>query len=427
MKSIITSALQNTSAEPELSLEERFLEEMDDQTELTVALEALEVQMLRLEEIEDTMDELESLQASLESLIETKQYGGINAEMVQERFVTLEQRANVEYDAPSFEGIAQGGLEEAELTLEAVSGIWNRIKQAYVSTWHSLMDEMGGLIKGVDKFAAKHVKLAQQLRKEWAVKKTKISGRPIKGSLAGGSVSATFVLNNQFVKAPVQALSTDVGHAKYALADYLPAMSKYLDQVRSIVERGDYSTDAKFEETVLKSMVGLTHPRDVFKLPIVDKGVVLLRNRGYETKAGKPVKPVAAGKEYHALANLLVKRHVRQYISNTAGALHDIYFDPKDVDVLLTHYETLAGLLEDTTGRLSMSLKAAKDIVEINTDRLSGNYLSGTNKKAVKQIGKFVKQLPLYLNRPIKKEINRVSGVVSGTRTLISRTIATAQ
>jgi len=72
-------------------------------------------------------------------------------------------------------------------------------------------------------------------------------------------------------------------------------------------------------------------------------------------------------------------------------------------------------------------MKAAKNITELNTEKLAGDNLSGTNKSAVKQIGKFIKQLPVYLNRPTKKEINRVSAVISGTRTLLSRTIATAK
>lgn len=426
MKSILSAAIKKPTY-VEVSLEDRYLNEIDEQFELSMAMESVEGQMLRLEDIEDTLDELESLHGSLESLISTQQYGGVSAEMIQERYLSLEQRADVEYDAPSFEGVSEGGLVEAELTLEAVTGIWNRLKQAYVNAWHGFMDGFATLIKGIDKFSSKHVLLAEKLRKAWAVKKGKISGKPIKASLVGPTTGAAYFLNNQIVKSPTQALKTDIGHAKYILEDYLPTMVKYLTKVEQIVERGDYSSDAAFEKTVLTDVSRLAHPRDVFKLSIVDKGLLLLGNRGLETKPGKPVKSVASGNAYKALSELLVKRHVRQKEGMTIKVSHDIYFDPREIDSMLSYYADMAGLLEDTNAQLSLALKAAKNITQINVDKLGGERLSGTNKKALKQIGKFIRQMPLYLNRPMKREINRVSMVVSGTRTLLSRTIATAK
>jgi hypothetical protein len=431
MKSVLSAAMNRLPVEEEVSLESQFFDEMDDHTELTLALEEMDRHTLRLEEMDEVMNGLESLQSSLESLIETNQYGGVTATLIQEQFVSLERRADVEYEAPSFEGILEGGLAEAELTLEAVTGIWNRLKQAYVSVWHGFMDGMSSLIKGVDKFSAKHVQLAQKLKKEWDIKKTKISGKAIKSSLAGSSVITAFTYNSQLVKSPTLALKTDLAHAKYMLEDYIPTMSKYLSQVESIVQRGDYTSDAGFEKSVLRNMSSLPHPRALFKSTIVDKGSVLLMNRGLVTKPGKPVKPVAPGREYQALANLLVKKHVRQYVNLkflfNVELAHDVFFELRDIDAMLSMYESMASLLEGTSGRLSMAMKAAKNITELNTEKLAGDNLSGTNKSAVKQIGKFIKQLPVYLNRPTKKEINRVSAVISGTRTLLSRTIATAK
>lgn len=432
MKTILQEAIRSTEKDlEEVSLESQLFNEVDDLMSVAMTLEAMDHQALRLEEIESVMGDLEALQISLESLIENNAYGSVESISIRERFMSLESRADVEYDMPSFEDVSQGGLDEAYLTLEAITGIWNRLKQAYVSVWHSFMDGMASLIKGVDKFAAKHVVLAGKLKKTWAAKKGKISGKTIKTSLAGASVLTPYTVNGQLVKSPLLALKNDSAHAKYMLDDYLTSMTKYLGQVETIVSRGDYTSDAGFEKSVLKDMSKLQHPKDVFKLSIVGKGNLLMMNRGLMVKVGKPVKPVAVGLDYKKLSELLIKSHVREYVSTKSlfkvDVIHDVFLEPKDIDTMLTLYGDLAGLLEDTSGRLSVAMKAAKNITELNTDKLAGDRLSGTNRAAVKQIGRFIKQLPVYLNRPTKKEINRVSGIVSGTRTLLSRTIATAK
>lgn len=178
----------------------------------------------------------------------------------------------------------------------------------------------------------------------------------------------------------------------------------------------------------------LGHPRDVFKLDIVNyEGHPLMANRGIEEKGGNDVPAAGPGKDYETLAFMANGLHVNEYFMTwdmlTEGyVFHDIYLSTKDIDTLLDVRDRYVDLVSNLTGnRLLPVDKMAKEILKLRPKIKDDDSLSSENMEAVKQINTLLANFKDYIMKPMRMEVQRVYLIISASRTLVSRTIATAE
>jgi hypothetical protein len=218
------------------------------------------------------------------------------------------------------------------------------------------------------------------------------------------------------------------------LAEYTKDIQSYLMDLKTIIERGDYSDDSAFERSVLSKVVKMGHPRDVFKLDIVNyEGHPLMTNRGIEEKGGKDIAAAGPGKDYETLAEMANGLHVNEYFMTwdllTEGyVFHDIFLSTKDVDTLLDIRDRYVDLVTNLTGNRFFPVdKMAKEILKLRPKIKDDEALSSENMEAVKQINTILANFKDYILKPMRMEVQRVQLIVSASRTLVSRIIATAE
>lgn len=419
MKSVLTSAIQDVVLDPEMSMEELAFEDNAAQEELILALEKFHEAEARFDDVSQSLESISQI---------WKEFEATNT-------ISTESMAQITFSMESYNIDNEFSMESVdELSLEKISGIWNRIKQVYVNAWHGLVDAFTGLITGWNKRMKKHRKINKELVSEWNNKKRDLLGDKHKSNMAGESIWHAFVVDNQLTRKPVDTMKSDVQHAEYMLSQYPKDISSYLMDFKTIVERGDYSDDASFERSVLKKITDLGHPGDVFKSDLIGyEGHPLMMNRGLEVVNGKSVPAAGDGKEYDKLSDMANGRHVKEYIFSwdelaQAHIFHDIYFTTGEVDDMLKLRERYIDLVTNLSeGRIFPVDKMAKDILKMRPKVDKGEDLSDQNVEAIEQINKILKNFKNYLMRPMRMEVTRVISIVTSSRTLISRTIATAE
>ena len=419
MKSVLTAAIQDVTSNPDVSLEDLAFEESMIQDEIQLALESY---MEHEAELDVTARTLESVSQMI------RQYQSTGS-LSTESFDVLKSSME-DYDY----GFSMESYDE--LSLEKLTGFWNRIKQVYVNQWHTMIDSFSALFKGWNKRMAAHRKINRELISEWNNKKRDLLGNEHKSSMAGQNIWAAFVVDNNLTRKPLETMSKDIEYAEYMLETYPKDISSYLMDLKNVVERGDYSDDRSFERTVLKKVVAMGHPRDVFKLDIVGyEGHPLMSNRGLEEVKGKDIPAAGSGKDYDQLAQMANGTHVKEYVFTwdilaQNHVFHDIYFKTSDVDDMLKLRERYIDLVSNLTGNRFFPVdKMAKEIIKLSP-KISPNAasdLSTENLEAIEQINILIKNFKNYLMRPMRMEVARVIGIVTASRTLISRTIATAE
>lgn len=403
-----------------LSMEQLTHEANSSEIELSMALEELQQNFQSLESTQSQMLALESLYSQLEVVesISTESYG-----------LMLEQLPPMSKDIVS--SLESMDIDQQSITLEGVSNLWDRLKQVYVSDWHSLVDSFDTLVGGVEKTYKSHKKIHSKLESEWADKKGSLETNKHNISLAGMSQTIILVKDDRLIREPLKDLGEDVEYSEYIMSQYPEEMVKYAEELMKIVGSGDLSEDDKFEKDVLSKVVKLGHPRDVFDLDIVGKPSSLIGNRYLiETKA-KSKPSVASGSDYKDLAKMLNGVYVKHKLINwrdlfrSNEIIYDIEVTPEDVDKYLEIYGRYIDCISKAKGRIFTSMKYMKKFSKSNIDTSDARNLSSDNTKAFIQISELVKSMDKYITNPTNDEIGRVKSIVQAFRTVVSRTIAT--
>lgn len=398
---------------------------------LMVALEHFNHVQDNFEHLVATMEELEELEDTIETLQGADKVSETETFMVHSRLQDLGDTLGVDSVNVSLEDATHDPHAYLAVSMEAVSGMWNRIKQLYVADFQQGIDAWVQLFSTADGWGRRQQGRIHKLRQEWRAKKPELNEKRHKSSLAGTSLPQLFALNGRFSTDPVNDLANDYQYAKYISNQYPKDLAVYLERVRSILGAGVYDSSAKFESTVLEKMIKLDHPSTVFKGKGVGEGNVLLGNRGLEIKKGRGVKPVSSDKRHQALADLCVKTYVKEYVFTWAnlnsGVLEDFYFTTDDVDKMLDHADAYCQLIIDAKTQFAPLTRAFKNLANSTNKMNNIDGLDPVNKKVFKQVLSFTRGLTRYSKTPYRIELNRIMNLVPGIRILASRTIATSK
>ncbi len=323
-------------------------------------------------------------------------------------------------------------VDNKELSLEAISNLWDRYKQLYVSSWHALIDDLETVLGGVARNQKEHRKLHSKLSSEWKSKKRDITSSEHNISLVGVKQSYVFYKEDRLIRDPLKELSEDVEYSEYMLVEYPKLMTEYADELVRILKSGKYESDGDFEKSVLQPVVNLGHPRNVFNLKIVGRPSSLVGN-GYLIESKSKSKSAAGrDKVYEDLSEMIDGLHVkrklinwRDLFRNPFELIHDVTITPDDLDEFLSIYDRYIECLVGAQGRIFTSMKNMKKFSKTKIDTSKAAELSDENSQALIQVGKLVKSMDTYLNKPTNSEIGRVKEIMTSLRTVISRAIAT--
>lgn len=399
--------------------------------ELQESSEQLLAAMGTSEELDVAMEELEELESQVEEI-------QIRGSVTEPEMFMIQSRLQHIGDCVGYEGVA-ASLEShtddpemfVQVSMEAISGMWNRFKQVIVADFQMQWDAYIRFFSTSEGWATRQKRRHHKLRQEWKDKKPSLNEKRHKSSMAGSYLPQMFRVDGHISKTPIEDLQKDTKYANYINQQYPKDLSLYLEKVRSILNSGKFDDDGVFEKTVLEKLSKIDHPFKVFKGPGVGAGNVLLTNKGLEVWKGRSVKPVGDGPLYRNLADLCVTTHVREYVmtwSNmNTGVLEDFYFTTEDVDRMLDFADLYCDyLISAKTGFVPLQ-RAFKNLAATVDKLNSVDGLSPTNKKAFKQVLKFVRGMKRYAKTPYFHEQLRIKNLIPAIRILASRTIATSQ
>lgn len=394
---------------------------------ITAGLDKLD----RFEALCVAMEEVEQIQEDLQTLIDSGDANQTTAIMMRERIERIEEETGLQANIPSLESHGDDWAAYHQISMEAVSGIWNRIKQGYVSDWQTIFDSFSTIFNGHRRWGLKQQARIHKLRQEWNDKKPELNEQRHKGSMTGQTVYLAFMIDSRLSKDPLGDMQKDIGNAKYLTQEYPKALAMYFEKVRGIINGGKYDNDDGFKSSVLSKLGSLEHPSTILKSPIIGKGNVMLHNRGLEVKKGRAVKPVGSEPEYKKLADLCVQTYVKEFIftwSNWNTSIpEDFYLSTSDVDKMLDLCEEYCKCLVNALQVFQPLQKAMKGMADFAKKNIDVDRLDSTNQKAFKQTLKFVRGLRQYVRQPYLIEISRIQGIIIGSRVICSRTIATAK
>lgn len=394
-------------------------------------IEQADARLDRFEHLCATMEEVEGIVDDLHVLIDNGDANKTTALMIRERIQRVEESTGLSASIPSMEDHDGDMMEYHQISMEAVSGIWNRIKQVYVSDFQSFWDAMGVLFTGYRRWGLRQQAKVSKLRQEWNGKKSSLNETRHKGSLAGQAIFLAFTVEGRMSKDPVTDMAKDYQATKYLSIDYPKALVVYVESVRSIITSGKYNSDEAFQRTVLGKLGGLKHPSTVLNSPLIGKGNVLLHNRGLEIKRGRAVQPVAPGAEYQRLAELSVQTYVKEFVFTwsmlNGGIIEDFYLTTAEVDKLLDLTESYNQCLVNSMESFRPLQKAMAGLAAFAKKNIETDDLSGVNQRAFRQMLGFVRGMTRYAKTPYRVEIGRIQGVAVAARIIASRTIATAK
>lgn len=398
-------------------------------------------------DVEMNVEEMEHIQ-SIESITRTLESSARDSDHLLEQMSSLESLYDLVESSPTFTvehlnyvqtmvdvdvptHTLESGDSEAlrALTLESIGSFWNRIKQTYVSGWHTQIDGWNQLISGYKGLHARHTKINAKLTREWNLKKGDLKDSRSQISAAGYVANSMWVEGN-LTKDPISTLTRDVAVAEEIVLKYPPAMVAYAKKLSDIISKGKYDTDSNFESTVLKPIVSLGHPRAVFGVKIPSGGLPMHVNHKLIEKAGK-TKAVSgtAGKLQRDIAHIADGTYIKHSVWGdkiiALDTVRDIDVTIKDLDKLLALHMQYTKLLGELTGRLQATVDVTKGILKDQSTMSTIGDLSSENRRAVSDVAKLLKSMKKYLKSPVNDEGNRITIIVNGTRTMCSRAIAT--
>jgi len=401
------------------------IEELHDSSEYVLAA------MATGDELELAMEELEEVEAQLEVVRTQGSISGPEMFMIQARLQNIGDWINMEAPVASLESHNDNPEMFVQVSMEAVSGFWNRIKQVIVADFQMEWDAYIRFFSTSEGWASRQKRRHHKLRQEWKDKKPSLNEKRHKASMAGSYLPQMFRIDGRISKTPLEDLTSDSKYASYINRQYPKDLAVYLEKVRGVLNSAKFENDEQFKRTVLDKLAQFEHPFKVFKGPGVGEGNVLLTNKGLEVWKGRAVKPVGDDKVYRDLADLCVTTHVREYVmtwSNmNSGILEDFYFSTEDVDKMLDFADLYCDfLISAKTGFVPLQ-RAFKNLASTVDKVNSVDGLSPVNKKAFKQVLKFVRGMKRYAKTPYFHEQLRIKNLIPAIRILASRTIATAQ
>lgn len=401
------------------------LEELQEAADYVVATQNTS------DELETSMEELEAIEERLEEIAESGKVSETDMFMINSRLKHLGELVNYDTTTLSLESHGDDPEMFCQVSMEAVSGIWNRFKQVIVADFQMEWDAYIRFFSTSEGWANRQKRRHHKLRQEWKDKKPTLNELKHKASLAGSYMPQIFRIDGRFSKDPVGDLTNDSKYARYINTQYPKDLAVYLEKVRGILNSAKTDSDDAFVKSVLEKLSKLEHPFTIFKGPGVGEGNVLLTNKGLEVWKGRAVKPVHGDKLYQALADLCVTTHVREYVmtwSNmNSGILEDFYFTTQDVDKMLDFADLYCDFLISTKTGFVPLQRAFKNLASTVGKVNDIDALSPINRKAFKQTLKFVRGLKRYAKTPYFHEQLRIKSLIPGIRILASRTIATAK
>lgn len=401
------------------------LEELQDSSEEVLAT------LGTSEELDVALEDLEELEEQVEQIKTRGDVTGPEMFMIQSRLKHIGDCIGHEETQASLEDHTNDPDMFLQVSMEAITGLWARFKQVIVADFQMQWDAYIRFFSTSEGWATRQKRRHHKLRQEWKDKKPTLNEKRHKSSMAGSYLPQMFRVDGRISKTPIEDLTNDSKYAGYINQQYPKDLALYLEKLRSILNSGKFDDDEKFEKTTLEKITKLEHPSKVFKGQGVGEGNVLLSNKGLEVWKGRTVKPVGDGKLYNDLADLCVTTHVREYVmtwSNfNSGVLEDFYFTTEEVDKMLDFADQYCDyLISAKTGFVPLQ-RAFKNLAK-TVDKLNEvDGLSTTNKKAFKQILKFVRGMKRYAKTPYFHEQLRIKNLIPAIRILASRTIATSQ
>ncbi len=385
----------------------------------------------RFEALCVAMEEVEQIQEDLQTLIDSGDTNQTTAVMMRERIERIEEETGLQANIPSLESHGDDWAAYHQISMEALTGIWNRIKQSYVADWQNIADSFSTIFNGHRRWGLKQQARIHKLRQEWNDKKPELNEQRHKSALTGQVVYMAFMIDGHLSKDPLGDMQKDFANAKYLTQDYPKALAMYFEKVRGIISSGKYDTDEGFKSSVLGKLGSLEHPSTILKSPIIGKGNVMLHNRGLEIKKGRAVKPVGTEAEYKKLADLCVQTYVKEFIFTWSMlnriVAEDFFMTSAEVDKMLDLCEEYCKCLVNAMEVFQPLQKAMKGMADFAKKNIEIDRLDSTNQKAFKQTLKFVRGLRQYVRQPYLIEISRLQGIIIGSRVICSRTIATAK
>lgn len=384
-----------------------------------------------LDAVSAAMEEAEQIIDDLDTLIESGDANQTTAVMMRERIDALAERSGDTLEIPSMESCGDDATLYHQISMEAVSGLWNRYKQFQVAQWQIIFDGFGTLFTGYARWGKRQQARCHRLRQEWADKKSGLNEQRHKASMQGRVLQQAFSIDSRLSKDPVGDMTRDLVHTEYLNVTYLKELGAYIEKIKAILTSGKYDTDEQFMATLAK-LTTMPHPSSILmKSPIVGKGNVLLANRGLEVWKGRAVKPVGMDPVYKKLSDMCVKTHVREFVytwSNLNTYIpEDIYLSTKDVDTMLDMVEAYNKFMVNAVENYGPMTRAFKNLASFAKKTIDVEHLSNTNRKAFTQMTRFISGLTRYSKTPHYHEKTRVQFVAIGARILTSRTIATAK
>lgn len=403
-----------------------------------VSLEAINAQLdmsdqrlQRFDELAAAMESADEIIDDLDSLLSSGHANQTTAVMMRERITRLEDATGLVAAIPSMEDHGDDMDAYHQISMEAISGIWNRLKQAYVAEFQMYVDALATLFHGYRREGQRQMGRIHKLRQEWANRKPDLHEKTHKSSAAGVAVYRVMVVNGALTKDPVGMLTTDYKYASYMCDTYQRDLASYFGKVQGVLKGGKYDSDDGFRTSVVAKLAALPHPSTILKLDIIGKGSELIGNNGLEMARGRPQKPVNDAPEYKKLADLCVQTYVKEFIFTwtklNGHVLPDIHLSTADVDKLLDLSESYSKLLVNAATSFKPMTRAIQELASFSKRNIQVDGLSEVNRKAFRQVIGFVRGLARYSKTPYRVEIERVRKVAQGSRILASRTIATAK
>lgn len=406
----------------------------EDQEEAAADAETAEQQDQEVDDENDEMEEvqetLESIKATLESLRDNG--GGCVAtnQHLNQQLYRLAEQTGVSMECISLESV--DGTYDYTASLEAVSGLLDRLVQGYVVSFKGFFDAWGTLILGRARKANQYIVKIDAFRKEWKEKKPHLRRREVVGSYAsrpGGLIDGViknsaswlgkspmalaFMRNNQVQFDPLRVTTEDLKRSKEIMVEYPKALAAYAGKVDSIIRGAKLDSDEAFLNSVVKKLAALDHPTDLFDAKLVGNGPNLLGNWGLKFKVGSQPKIAGPGKDYDHLSALAQRRMVKY---DNFGLhrlkpmiLHDVVVPVDDVDKLFSNANEYMQLVVEYFRHFDVYTANFKSLSKsMSGMKVAGADLGPEGKAALRQTCTFISNLVKASKTPIKSEVWRI-------------------
>lgn len=375
------------------------------------------------------LDCLDEAEASLEAIVSDLISVGVEgytpeiAAATEAKLAAFREEYGIPKEYISIENYRPGSSLSKHYTasLEEISGFWNREKQMHVDAFKTITHFFGVVIGSVEKKSHDGLEKLSKYRTEWRRKQGRLDNQIIKTSFAGESIGACFTCNGGQVDNPLQALLEDVQITEYIFGKYADYTYKWANDVVSVLEHADLSSDATWQSSVIDRLKKLKPPTAIWDKKHLTKGYGKL----YNTKVS--LEPYTKGG--HVVEEIWGEVAVVDYKSNynMYPVPHDIKVPvgdvPKLFDVIERYFNAYVNFAE-RKGRYEVVLKRATKLLD--TIKPSGE-VSKSVRSDIKELRQMSKVLKAQLHQPFFSEMMRLNQVAFPAMWFTARVVAIAE